>query len=77
MTREEAAAEARQRNAAETDAGKLQWVAIESDAGEWTLARVPTSPRTPHTATSEAQAKPPQGDDPRSPLGRTLPYHGI
>jgi hypothetical protein len=80
MTRLEAEAEAERLNGAHPERKHFQWTALPSREGVWSVVKIP-APRgarlEPLTATTEAKPKPPQADDPRSNLGRTLPSHGV
>jgi hypothetical protein len=80
VTRGEAVAEAERLNRAHPERERYQWTALPSRKRGWSVVRIP-KPRAariqPLTATTEAKPKPPQPDDPRSNVGRTLPYHGV
>jgi hypothetical protein len=80
MTRAEAEQERDRLTREHPDRATHRWMTRADDAGDWSVVKVglpPTGRVDPLKTTTESQAKPPQQEDPRSPLGRTLPYHGI
>lgn len=80
MTRAEAEQERDRLTREHPDRATHRWMARADDAGDWSVVKVsfpPTGRVDPLKATTEAKPKPPQPEDPRSTLGRTLPSHGI
>lgn len=80
MTRTEAEQERDRLTREHPDRATHRWMARADDGGVWSVVKVGMPPGTrvdPLSETTEAKPKPPVRDDPRSAIGRTLPYHGI
>jgi hypothetical protein len=71
MTRGEAIAEAKRRQASDTDAS---WIAT-SRHGEWTVVRIGVMPTKPTGAATKPPPVAPQGD-PHSPIERAAWFAG-
>jgi len=57
-----------------------RWMTRADDAGVWSVIKVGMPPGAridPLKTTTESRSKPSEQEDPRSALGRLLPYHGI
>lgn len=80
MTRTEAEERARRLQAEDPERETHRFFAREAAGGDWEVARVELPEplrRGALTEGIEAKPKPPTPDDPRSNVGRNLPYHGI
>jgi hypothetical protein len=80
MTRAEAEQERDRLTREHPDRATHSWIARGDDAGEWSVVKVGLPPGVridPLTTTTESKSKPSEQEDPRSALGRLLPYHGI
>ncbi|HEU0019434.1 MAG TPA: hypothetical protein VFQ14_04000 [Thermoleophilaceae bacterium] len=80
MNRAEAEQERDRLTREHPDRSTHRWMARADEAGDWSVVKVglpPGSHIDPLKATTEAKPKPPQPEDPRSAIGRNLPYHGI
>jgi hypothetical protein len=71
MTREEAIAEAKRRQASDTDAS---WIATSRN-GEWTVVRIGVTPTKPTGTATKPPPVAPQGD-PHSPIERAAWFAG-
>lgn len=72
MTREEAVAEAKRRQASDPGAS---WIATSRD-GEWTVARIGVAPTQPSTGTATKPPPVAPRDDPHSPIERAAWFAG-
>jgi hypothetical protein len=72
MTREQAIAEAKRRQASDPDAS---WIATSRD-GEWTVVRIGVAPPTKPTGTATKPPPVAPRDDPHSPIERAAWFAG-